>query len=161
MAVNKVVFGAVSIMDISDSTVTEETLAEGVTAYRADGEKITGTMKAGGADIGTVDVTVNVTGTVSDPLDRLSVEYLTYTDGKLARKTQYMTGVQSTVLTSVPKNTIMIVKSTMSHLSSLSVDMMSTLNLYASASRVNGMIGLVTINDVGQTAGTTVSITVA
>lgn len=46
MGVNKVVFGAVSIMDISDSTVSPETLAEGVTAYAADGEKITGTMKA-------------------------------------------------------------------------------------------------------------------
>lgn len=45
MAVNKVVFGAVAIMDISDSTVTEETLAEGVTAYDKSGEKITGTMK--------------------------------------------------------------------------------------------------------------------
>lgn len=45
MAVNKVVFGAVSIMDISDSTVTEETLAKGVTAYDKSGEKITGTME--------------------------------------------------------------------------------------------------------------------
>lgn len=47
MGVNKVVFGAVAIMDISDSTVTEGTLAKGVTAYRADGEKITGTMESG------------------------------------------------------------------------------------------------------------------
>lgn len=46
MGVNKVVFGAVSIMDISDSTVTEDTLAEGVTAYGANGDKITGKMKA-------------------------------------------------------------------------------------------------------------------
>lgn len=54
MAVNKVVFGAVSIMDISDSTVTPETLAEGKTAYQADGEKITGTMKS---NIDTSDAT--------------------------------------------------------------------------------------------------------
>lgn len=46
MAVNKVVFGAVSIMDISDSTVTKETLGKGVTAYDKSGEKITGTMEA-------------------------------------------------------------------------------------------------------------------
>ncbi len=46
MPVNKVVFGAVSIMDISDSTVTPETLAEGATAYDKTGAKITGTMKA-------------------------------------------------------------------------------------------------------------------
>lgn len=46
MAVNKVVFGAVSIMDISDSTVTADKLAKGVTAYDKTGEKITGTMEA-------------------------------------------------------------------------------------------------------------------
>ena len=55
MAVNKVVFGAVSIMDISDSTVTQETLAEGETAYQSNGEKITGTMKSG---VDTSDATV-------------------------------------------------------------------------------------------------------
>lgn len=42
MGVNKVVFGAVSIMDISDSTVTKDTLVEGSTAYGADGEKLIG-----------------------------------------------------------------------------------------------------------------------
>lgn len=47
MAVNKVVYGAVSIMDISDSTVTPETLAQGATAYDKSGEKITGKMVAG------------------------------------------------------------------------------------------------------------------
>lgn len=47
MPVNKVVFGAVAIMDISDSTVTKETLGKGVTAYDKTGEKITGEMEAG------------------------------------------------------------------------------------------------------------------
>lgn len=51
MAVNKVVFGAVSIMDISDSTVTADKLAKGVTAYDKAGEKITGTMEAASAPI--------------------------------------------------------------------------------------------------------------
>lgn len=51
MAVNKVVFGAVSIMDISDSTVTADKLAKGVTAYDKAGEKITGTMEASSAPI--------------------------------------------------------------------------------------------------------------
>lgn len=44
MGVNKVVFGAVAIMDISDSTVTPENMVEGVTAYDKTGEKITGTI---------------------------------------------------------------------------------------------------------------------
>lgn len=43
MAVNKVVYDGRTIIDISDSTVTPETLKEGVTAYSKDGEKITGT----------------------------------------------------------------------------------------------------------------------
>lgn len=45
MGVNKVVFGAVSIMDISDSTVTADTLAKGKTAYDKAGNKITGTFE--------------------------------------------------------------------------------------------------------------------
>lgn len=45
MGVNKVLFGSVPVMDISDSTVTEERLARGVTAYDKTGEKITGTME--------------------------------------------------------------------------------------------------------------------
>lgn len=51
MGVSKVVInndGVENVLvDITDSTVTPETLAEGETAYGANGEKITGTMKAG------------------------------------------------------------------------------------------------------------------
>ena len=38
------------IMDISDSTVTPETLAEGEKAYNSKGERIVGIMKNGGTD---------------------------------------------------------------------------------------------------------------
>lgn len=48
MAVNKVVYGDTVLMDLSDSTVTEDTLAEGATAYNAAGEKITGKASFGG-----------------------------------------------------------------------------------------------------------------
>lgn len=51
MAVNKVCLGAVSIIDISDSTVTSEKLAKGATAYDKTGEKITGTMEAAAAPL--------------------------------------------------------------------------------------------------------------
>ena len=44
MAVNIVRFGNNTIMDISDSTVTPETLASGVVAYNAAGERIVGAM---------------------------------------------------------------------------------------------------------------------
>ena len=43
MGVNKVVFGAVSVIDITDSTVTPETLKKGVKAYGADGDPVIGT----------------------------------------------------------------------------------------------------------------------
>lgn len=45
MAVNKVVFGTTSIIDISDSTVTADKLSKGEIAYDKTGEKITGTME--------------------------------------------------------------------------------------------------------------------
>ncbi len=49
MATNKVVYGDETLMDISNDSVTEETLGEGVTAHNADGERITGKglMKSG------------------------------------------------------------------------------------------------------------------
>lgn len=42
MAINKVVYGGKTLIDISDSTVAPETLEKGVTAYGKDGEKVTG-----------------------------------------------------------------------------------------------------------------------
>lgn len=49
MGVNKVqLANGETIIDISDSTVTPETLAEGVTAHDASGQKITGKMVPGG-----------------------------------------------------------------------------------------------------------------
>lgn len=49
MSVNKVqLSNGETIIDISDSTVTPETLAEGVTAHDASGKKITGKMIPGG-----------------------------------------------------------------------------------------------------------------
>lgn len=48
MAVNKVIFDNTTLIDITDSTVTPETLLEGYTAYAANGSKIIGTAKSGG-----------------------------------------------------------------------------------------------------------------
>lgn len=50
MTVNKVVYNNKTIIDVSDSSVTPDTLAEGATAYNAAGQKIVGTMKAGGSN---------------------------------------------------------------------------------------------------------------
>lgn len=45
MAINKVIYAGNVLIDISDATVTPETLAEGVVAYNAKGERIVGTHK--------------------------------------------------------------------------------------------------------------------
>lgn len=45
MAVNKVVYGNRSLIDLTNDTVTADTLAVGKTAHAADGSIITGTMK--------------------------------------------------------------------------------------------------------------------
>lgn len=44
MPVNKVVYGTTTIIDISDSTITEENMVSGTTAYDKTGNKITGTL---------------------------------------------------------------------------------------------------------------------
>ena len=43
MAVNKVVYGGDTLIDLSADTVTPETLRQGTTAHGANGERITGT----------------------------------------------------------------------------------------------------------------------
>ena len=52
MAVNKVIYGGNTLIDLSNDTVTADTLAEGVTAHDKSGNLITGTMSAtgGGTD---------------------------------------------------------------------------------------------------------------
>lgn len=61
MAVNKVIYGNNTLIDLTDSTVTPETLGEGVIAYNAKGERIVGiatirtiTAKLGEAFLGTM-----------------------------------------------------------------------------------------------------------
>lgn len=50
MAANKVVYGNKTLIDLTDDTVTEETLLSGYTAHKADGTIITGTAFAGYPD---------------------------------------------------------------------------------------------------------------
>lgn len=53
MAVNKVVYGGNTLLDLTEDTVTPETLAQGITAHDKTGAIITGTMEGGaGGDSG-------------------------------------------------------------------------------------------------------------
>lgn len=67
MAVNKVIYDNVPIMDITDSTVTADTLAKGATAYNKSGEKITGTMELilSATDDGQGNVTLVTNGDIT------------------------------------------------------------------------------------------------
>ena len=47
MAVNKVVYNAKVLLDLTSDTVTPDKLANGVTAHDKSGTKITGTAKVG------------------------------------------------------------------------------------------------------------------
>lgn len=55
--INKVVFGTTTLIDLTDSTLSDPSqLAQGVTAYDRTGTKITGTASGGGSDPTSVQV---------------------------------------------------------------------------------------------------------
>lgn len=62
MAVSKVIYYDKVLIDITDSTVTPETLLEGVVAYNAKGERIVGRMKPGSSPGSGSTVTVTDDG---------------------------------------------------------------------------------------------------
>lgn len=47
MAVNKVIYGGNTLVDLTSDTVTANDLAEGITATAADGKKVVGVMQKG------------------------------------------------------------------------------------------------------------------
>lgn len=90
MAVNKVIYGNTTVLDITDSTVTPETLAKGEVGYSKAGERIVGTMEAGGgASVDTCTVVVNMTGFRLD-MYKFFIQYTRYVDEKVvAELTEY------------------------------------------------------------------------
>lgn len=62
MAVNKVVYGGNTLIDLSSDTVTADKLVKGTTAHDAKGEKITGTAGITSTDDGAGNVTITMTG---------------------------------------------------------------------------------------------------
>lgn len=49
MSINKVIYNGNSLIDLTEDTVTPETLAKGITAHDKSGAVITGTMESGGS----------------------------------------------------------------------------------------------------------------
>lgn len=69
MGINKIIYGGNTLIDLTNDTVTADTLAKGVVAHAATGEQIVGTMSGGGGEPIEVyedaDGYVVVTGTVT------------------------------------------------------------------------------------------------
>lgn len=68
MAVNKVVYGGNTLVDLTSDTVTANDLAEGITATGANGDKVVGVMTKG--EIATnseIDNALNLAGTGTIP----------------------------------------------------------------------------------------------
>lgn len=82
MAVNKVVFGGETVIDLTSDTVTPETLAQGVTAHDKAGKQIVGTM-AGGSGGGSVETcTVQISYYEVDDSNVRSAIQVTYVNGE-------------------------------------------------------------------------------
>lgn len=62
MAYSKVIFNGSTLMDVTQKTVTAETLLQGETALKNDGTSITGTYVGGG---GNYSITVSLTNPIS------------------------------------------------------------------------------------------------
>ena len=68
MAVNKVIYGGTTLVDLTGDTVTANDLAEGITATGANGDKVVGVMTKG--EIATnseIDNALNLAGTGTIP----------------------------------------------------------------------------------------------
>lgn len=79
MAVNKVVYGGTTIIDISDSTVTPDKVLAGVIAYGASGERFEGTATTSYAKARRVDLTLPTSGWIQS--EQWALKEITDSDG--------------------------------------------------------------------------------
>lgn len=82
MAVNKIIYGGNTLVDLTSDTVTANDLAEGITATAADGNKVVGVMIKGEiASYDEIDNALALAGTGTIPSgDSVTVKTLTVTD---------------------------------------------------------------------------------
>lgn len=87
MAINKVVYGGRTLIDLTGVTVTPEVLLKGYTAYDASGNLITGTYGAVSnlltMDDGLINKRFGGSGTVSNASGHFITDYFGYSDGGL------------------------------------------------------------------------------
>ena len=83
MSANKVIFAGETLIDLTEDTVTPETLAKGVTAHDKSGVEIIGTMESGGGeevntDTCTIKITVPSTSNYYSAYEKVSSGQVTY-----------------------------------------------------------------------------------
>lgn len=81
--VNKVVFGSVSIIDISDTTAVASDVAQGKYFYAATGEKLEGTATGGGGAAITVTDTTDTHGGIIREITAVDISEDTVTAAHL------------------------------------------------------------------------------
>ena len=107
MAVNKVVYNAKVLLDLTSDTVTPDTLANGVTAHDKSGNKITGTMANNGAISKTLDTSTTSYDVPKGYTDGGTVNIVTETKTVIPTKsTQNITPTSGKVLSKVTVNPI-------------------------------------------------------
>lgn len=99
MAVNKVVYGTTTLVDLTDTTATADKILEGYGAYGKDGEWMDGTASAGGATVAVATETpssnsTSITFDVEGKPLMFAVQW-SYTSGS------YMSGSSTRYITSV------------------------------------------------------------
>lgn len=78
MAFSKIILNGVTLMDVTQDTVTAPTLKQGETAHGADGEEIIGTMSGGGGGGGIGDVVfIDYDGTVITSKTKVEINAMT------------------------------------------------------------------------------------
>ena len=65
MAINKVIYGNETLIDITDTTATDSTVREGTVFYNAAGVRTVGSALAGISDVQTSDGTSVVSGGIA------------------------------------------------------------------------------------------------
>lgn len=105
MAINKVVYQGDTLIDLTNDTVTAETLAEGITAHAKNGEVIVGSMINGGASVETCTVSV---GTYSNDDEGAKAWYVALENGEMKAKSVSI-DMNGATITDVVKGTILTI----------------------------------------------------
>lgn len=139
MAVNKVVYNAKVLLDLTSDTVTADKLASGVTAHDKSGAKITGTMPLNGAVSKTLDTSTTSYAVPKGYTDGGTVNIVTETKTATPTKsTQNITPTSGKVLSKVTVNPIPTEYITTTDANATATDIAKGKTAYVNGSKITG-----------------------